>query len=80
MYKSYIQYSIQVIVYSNFICYHYRLSVGTFVKKIQLWMPLYLTRLQNQMFVFLYSHLLYFQLQFMQVAAIYMHVFIYSIH
>jgi hypothetical protein len=45
------------------------------VKKIQLWMPLYLTRLQNKMFVFLYSHLLYFQLQFMQVAVIYMHVF-----
>jgi hypothetical protein len=73
IYKSYIIFSIQVTVYSNFSCFHYRLSVGTSVKKMKLWMPLYLTRLQNQMFDFLISQLLLFHLQCMQVTVIYMH-------
>jgi hypothetical protein len=63
LYKSCIKYSIQVIVYSNFLCFHYRLLVETFAKKNQLWMPLFLTRLQNPMFVFLYSQLLYFSIK-----------------
>ena len=40
---------------------------------MKLWMPLYLTRLQNQMFDFLISQLLLFHLQCMQVTLIYMH-------
>jgi hypothetical protein len=39
IYKSYIIFSIQVTVYSKFICFHYRLSVGTFVKKISYGCP-----------------------------------------
>jgi hypothetical protein len=73
IYNAYIIFSIQVTVYSNFSCFHYRLSVGTSVKKMKLWMPLYLTRLQNQMFDFLISQLLLFHLQCMQVTVIYMH-------
>jgi hypothetical protein len=57
-----------------------QIVTGNVCEKIQLWMSQYLTRLQNQMFVLLYSQLLYFQLQFMKVTIIYMHVFIYFIH
>jgi hypothetical protein len=40
---------------------------------MKLWMPLFLTRLQNQMFDFLISQLLLFRLHCMQVTLIYMH-------
>ena len=40
---------------------------------MKLWMPLFLTRLQNLMFDFLISQLLLFHLQCMQVTVIYMH-------
>jgi hypothetical protein len=47
---------------------------------MKLWMPLYLTRLQNQMFDFLISQLLLFHLQCMQVTVIYMHALFFLIH
>jgi hypothetical protein len=54
IYKSYIIFSIQVTVLLKFHMFPLQIVSGNVCEKNQLWMLLYLTRLQNQMSVFLY--------------------------